>query len=115
MNKTRHTANANSSFKKEERVRESLKAMNEYNADRALELKKMEKLKALRLAKEAEVAAIAAANPPAPVKKRVQAGSGEKLTLSAGPKPSRTRPRKSRTLSRSSTEEGSMPRPIFPR
>jgi hypothetical protein len=70
MNKMRNTNAANTAFKKEERIRESLKAMDAYNADRANELKKMEKLKALRLAKEAEDAAIAAANPPA--KKRVR-------------------------------------------
>jgi hypothetical protein len=71
MKRSTETA-ANNAFKKEERMRESLKAMEAYNSERAGELKKMEKLKALRLAKEAEDAAFVAANPPPPVKKRAK-------------------------------------------
>ncbi len=61
---------ANTAFrKKEERAREGAKAMDEYKAERAAVDKKIERLKALRLAKEADDAAIAAAAPPAKPKK----------------------------------------------
>jgi hypothetical protein len=54
---------AAAAFKKEERVREGQQAMAEYNAARAAEEKKIERLRALRLAREA---ADAAAPAPAP-------------------------------------------------
>ena len=75
MNKAEYAAKtATAAFKKEERRRETMKAMDSYNAERAGELKKMERLRALRLAKEAEDAAELAANPPptVAVKKRTR-------------------------------------------
>ena len=46
-------ARAEASFKKEERAKEGAKAMMEYQANSRLVREKTEKLKALRLAKEA--------------------------------------------------------------
>ena len=46
-------ARAEASFRKEERAKESAKAMMEYQANSRMIREKMERLKALRLAKEA--------------------------------------------------------------
>lgn len=46
-------ARAEANFKKEERAREGAKAMMEYQANRRLVREKTERLRALRLAKEA--------------------------------------------------------------
>jgi hypothetical protein len=46
-------ARAEANFKKEERAREGAKAMTEYQADRQMVREKTQRLKALRLAKEA--------------------------------------------------------------
>jgi hypothetical protein len=50
-------ARAEANFKKEERARDGAKAMMEYQANGRLVREKTERLKALRLAKEAEEAA----------------------------------------------------------
>lgn len=72
---------ANTAFrKKEERAREGAKAMDEYKAERAAVDKKIERLKALRLAKEAEDAVIAASAPPAKAKKPKAKKSAKKVT-----------------------------------
>jgi hypothetical protein len=47
-------ARAEASFRKEERAKEGAKAMMEYQANSRMVREKMERLKALRLAKEAE-------------------------------------------------------------
>jgi hypothetical protein len=64
---TENKARAEASFKKEERAKEGAKAMLEYQANGRLVREQMERLKALRLAKEA--AAAAAVVPPQPAKK----------------------------------------------
>jgi len=46
-------ARAEASFRKEERAKEGAKAMTEYQADNRMVREKTERLKALRLAKEA--------------------------------------------------------------
>jgi hypothetical protein len=50
---TEARARAEASFRKEERAREGAKAMMEYQANSRIVREKMERLKALRLAKEA--------------------------------------------------------------
>jgi len=47
-------ARAEASFRKEERAKDGAKAMTEYQANSRMVREKMERLKALRLAKEAE-------------------------------------------------------------
>jgi len=54
---------ADKSFKKEERARDGAKAMLEYESEARAVLAKTERLRALRLAKEA-------AEPSAPIKKK---------------------------------------------
>jgi hypothetical protein len=57
---------AEAAFKKEQRVREGAKAMAEYKASQLAEQKKTERLRALRLARDAKEAE-AAAERPAPI------------------------------------------------
>ena len=77
MATTKMQDRANTAFRKEERAREGAKAMDEYRAERVAVDKKIERLKALRLAKEAEDAAIAAAAPPAPKKTKAKKKAAE--------------------------------------
>ena len=58
---TRTAGKAEAAFRKQEQIREGEKAMAEYRAARAAEDRKTERLRALRLAKQA-------AEPPAEIK-----------------------------------------------
>jgi len=60
-----NTAEANAQFKKAQREQDGKKAMAEYEADGLAMRAKTAKLRALRLARDAELAAAAAANPVA--------------------------------------------------
>lgn len=53
MTDERQRQAAEAQFKKEERATQSAKAMSEYNAERETERAKTERLRALRLAKDA--------------------------------------------------------------
>ena len=61
---------ANSQFRKLKQAEDGKRAMLEYENTAAANRAKTARLKALRLARDAEEAAAAAAAPPAPVKKR---------------------------------------------
>ena len=65
---------AEAQFKKEERATEGAKAMSEYKAEREAERAKTERLKALRLAKEASGKI---AKRTAPTKRRLSATDAE--------------------------------------
>jgi len=75
------TATADAQFKKAQRDQDGKKAAAEYEARGAATRIKTEKLRALRLARDAELAAAAAAN-PAPVK-AAKKPAKPKPTLSA--------------------------------
>jgi hypothetical protein len=61
---------ANSQFRKLRQAEDGRRAMTEYENTAAANRAKTARLKALRLARDAEIAAAAAAAPPAPVKKK---------------------------------------------
>lgn len=65
MASTSKTENADAQFKKIQRAQDGKKAMAEYEAAGIAMRAKTEKLKALRLARDAELAAAVAANPTA--------------------------------------------------
>jgi hypothetical protein len=67
---TKERKSAEARFKKEERATEGAKAMSEYNAEREAERAKTERLRGLRLAKEASDRL---AKRTAPTKKRFSA------------------------------------------
>jgi hypothetical protein len=73
---------ANAQFKKAQREQDGKKAMAEYEADGIAMRAKTAKLKALRLARDAEQAATEAAN-PVPKKKPVVKKAKPKPTISA--------------------------------
>ena len=64
---------ANAAFRKEQQAREGAIAMTEYVAEQKHVRSNMEKLRELRLAKEAQDAAQAAAETPAPAKPKKKA------------------------------------------
>ena len=73
---------ANNEFKKAQRVADGKKAMSEYEAEAAAVRAKTERLKAARLARDAEIAA----NPPpvvAPPKKAAKKAKAKPVKLSA--------------------------------
>ena len=72
---------AAAAFKKEEQRREGAKNMAEIQAAQAAEHKKIERLRALRLAHEAQLAAEEAAAPP--VKAKVKPASRKKAAEKA--------------------------------
>ncbi len=76
MAHTPKTATADAQFKKAQREQDGKKAMAEYEANGIAMRAKTEKLKSLRLARDAELAAAEAANP-----------SPRKATKKAKPKP----------------------------
>jgi len=73
---------ANAQFKKAQREQDGKKAMAEYEADGIAMRAKTAKLKALRLARDAEQAATEASN-PAPKKKAAVKKAKPKPTISA--------------------------------
>ena len=62
---------ANSQFKKQRQAEDGKRAMTEYENSAIASRAKTARLRALRLARDAEEAAAAAAAPPAPAKKKV--------------------------------------------
>jgi hypothetical protein len=77
---TSKTAAADAQFKKAQREQDGKKAMAEYEAEGIAMRAKTAKLKALRLARDAEVAAAEAANPTA---KKTARKAKPKPTISA--------------------------------
>lgn len=70
---------ANSQFRKLKQAEDGKRAMLEYENTAAANRAKTARLKALRLARDAEEAAAALANPPVPVKKK----AAKKKTVAA--------------------------------
>ena len=77
------TATADAQFKKAQRDQDGKKAAAEYEARGAAIRIQTEKLRALRLARDAELAAAQAANPTASAKKAAKKPAKPKPTLSA--------------------------------
>lgn len=80
MANTSKTAVADAQFKKAQREQDGKKAMAEYEAEGIAMRAKTAKLKALRLARDAELAAAEAANP---AKKPAKKAAKPKPTISA--------------------------------
>ena len=80
-----HAQRADAQFKKIQRAEDGKKAMAEYEAERAAIAAKTERLRALRLARDAELEAAALVAPVvAPkLKKRVAAGTDKPVTKPA--------------------------------
>lgn len=74
---------ANAQFKKAQREQDGKKAMAEYEADGIAMRAKTAKLRALRLARDAEQAATEAANPAPKKKSAVKKAAKPKPTISA--------------------------------
>lgn len=68
---------ANNQFRKLRQAEEGKRAMTEYENNAIASRAKTARLKALRLARDAEEAAALAANPPAPAKKKKSAKKKE--------------------------------------
>jgi hypothetical protein len=77
------TATADAQFKKAQRDQDGKKAAAEYEARGAATRIKTEKLRALRLARDADLAAEQAANPATSAKKSAKKPAKPKPTLSA--------------------------------